>query len=105
MERENLNMERKNLKIKHSTISSSYEDGGLKDVDVFAKVISLQCSWKTPPHFCSSNIIYFGQKEPIKVQILRLSSVGSKFGKFLMSFFKAQVSSSSNLASFFSVMA
>ena len=35
------------------------------------------------------------------MQILRLSSVRSKF----MSFFKAQVSSSSNFASFFSVMA
>ena len=27
-------------------------------------------SWKiTPRHFCSSNIIYFGKKEPIKVKI------------------------------------
>ena len=31
----------KNPKIKHSTLSNSY--GGLKDVGVFAKVISLQC--------------------------------------------------------------
>ena len=38
------------------------------------------------------------------MEILRLSSVGSKFAKFLMSFFKAQVSSSSNFPSFFSVM-
>ena len=36
---------RKNLKIKHSTLSSSYGHGGLKDVDVFIKDISLQCSW------------------------------------------------------------
>ena len=35
----------KNPKIKHSTLSNSCEDGGLKDVDVFTKVISLQCSW------------------------------------------------------------
>ena len=34
----------KNPKIKHSTLSNSYEDGGLKDIDVFTKVISLQCS-------------------------------------------------------------
>ena len=34
----------KNPKIKHSTFSNSYEDGGLKDVDVFKKVINLQCS-------------------------------------------------------------
>ena len=52
----------------------------------------------------SPNIKYFGQKEPIKVQILRLWSVESEFAKFLISFFKAQVSSSSNLVSFFSVM-
>ena len=38
------------------------------------------------------------------MQILRPSSVGSKFTKFIMSFFKAQVSSSSNFVSFFSVM-
>ena len=31
----------KNPKIKHSTLSNSYKDGGLKDVDVFTKVISL----------------------------------------------------------------
>ena len=37
-------MERKKYKTKHSTILNSYQDGGLKDVDVFAKVISLQCS-------------------------------------------------------------
>ena len=35
----------KNSKIKHSTLSNSYQDGGLKDVDVFTKVITLQCSW------------------------------------------------------------
>ena len=36
---------RKNPKIKHSTLSNSYKDSGLKDVDVFTKVISRQCSW------------------------------------------------------------
>ena len=36
---------RKNPKIKHSTLSESYKDSGLKDVDVLAKVISLQCLW------------------------------------------------------------
>ena len=36
---------RKNRKIKASTLSNSYEDGGLKDVNVFTKVISMQCSW------------------------------------------------------------
>ena len=35
----------KNPKIKHSTLSNSYEGGGLKEVDVFTKVNSLQCTW------------------------------------------------------------
>ena len=35
----------KNPKIKQSTLSKSYEDGILKDVDVFTKIIALQCSW------------------------------------------------------------
>ena len=38
------------------------------------------------------------------MQILRLSRVKLKFAKFLMSFLKAQVSSSSNFALFFSDM-
>ena len=38
------------------------------------------------------------------MSFLRFLSVGSKFSRFLMSFFKAQVVSSSNFASFFSVM-
>ena len=36
-----LDMERKNPNMKHWTLSNSYEDGGLKDVDVFTNVISL----------------------------------------------------------------
>ena len=35
----------KNPKIKNSTLSNPYEYGGLKNVDIFSKVISLQCSW------------------------------------------------------------
>ena len=35
----------KNLKIKHLTLSNSFKDSGLKDVDVLTKVISLHCSW------------------------------------------------------------
>ena len=38
-------MEWKKSKNKISTHSDSYEDGGLKDVDIFKKVVSLQCSW------------------------------------------------------------
>ena len=35
----------KNLKIKNSTLCNDYEYGGLKNVDIFSKVVSLQCSW------------------------------------------------------------
>ena len=35
----------KNPKIKHSTLSNKYENGGLKNIDVFSKVVNLQCSW------------------------------------------------------------
>ena len=35
----------KNTKIKKSTLCNSYENGGLKDIDIFYKIISLQCSW------------------------------------------------------------
>ena len=58
----------------------------------------------TPLYIFSSSIIYFRQKKPIKVQLLRLSSVGSKLVKLLMSFFKVQVSSYSCFALFFCVM-
>ena len=32
-------------KIKNLTLSSSYQDGGLKNVNIKAKIISLHCSW------------------------------------------------------------
>ena len=34
----------KNPKIKHKTLSNNDGDGGFKKVDIFTKVISLQCS-------------------------------------------------------------
>ena len=36
---------KKKTKIKRSTLCNSYENGGLKDIDIFYKIISLQCSW------------------------------------------------------------
>ena len=39
----------------------------------------------------NSHIIYFVQKNPVKLKVLTLLSVESKFAKFLMAFFKAQV--------------
>ena len=32
-------------KIKNSTLCSDYEYSGLKNIDIFSKVLSLQCSW------------------------------------------------------------
>ena len=32
-------------KIKHDTLSNDYENGGLKSVDIFSKIVGLQCSW------------------------------------------------------------
>ena len=32
-------------KIKHDTLCNHYKDGGLKNVDIRIKIISLQCSW------------------------------------------------------------
>ena len=35
----------KNPKIKKRTLCNDYEYGGLKNVNIFSKVVSLQCSW------------------------------------------------------------
>ena len=35
----------KNPKIKHTTFSNNYDNGGLKNIDISSKIISLQCSW------------------------------------------------------------
>ena len=31
--------------IKRSTVCNDYDNGGLKSVDFFSKIVSLQCSW------------------------------------------------------------
>ena len=41
----NLIWNEKNSRIKHSILSNSYKDSGFESCDIFAKVISLQCSW------------------------------------------------------------
>ena len=54
--------------------------------------------WKiTPLYFCNSNLVYFGQKEPIEKKISNFWVVRWKFIKFLMSYLKPQVSFSFNL--------
>ena len=35
----------KNPKIKHTTLCNNYDNGGLKNIDISSKIISLQCSW------------------------------------------------------------
>ena len=35
----------KKSKIKHSTLCNEYKNGGLKNVDIKLKIISLKCSW------------------------------------------------------------
>ena len=32
-------------KIKYDTLCNDYEHGRLKSVDIFSKIVSLQCSW------------------------------------------------------------
>ena len=34
-----------NSKLKHTTLCNEYEQGGLKNVDIFFKITSLKCSW------------------------------------------------------------
>ena len=60
-------------------------------------------SWKiTPLYF--SNLIYFGQKQPIEVKFLDFWVVGWKFTKSFMSYLKPKVSFSLNFASLFNIM-
>ena len=62
-------------------------------------------SWKTNPlYFFSSYLMYFGQKEPIKITFSDFWEVGWKFIKFLMSYLKPQISFSLNFPLLFSVM-
>ena len=36
---------RKNPKIRHSTLCNTYENGSLKSIDIPNKLTSFQCSW------------------------------------------------------------
>ena len=62
-------------------------------------------SWKiTPLYFCTSNLVYFAQKEPIEKKISNFWGFRWKHTKFFISYLKPQVSFFLNFASFFSVM-
>ena len=43
--KKNFIWQKKKPKIKRSTLCNSYKNGGVKDIDIFYKIISLQCSW------------------------------------------------------------
>ena len=58
----------------------------------------------TPLYFLSSNIIYFGQKQLIKVQIFEIFECLGQNLLFLMSVLNWQVNSFSNCVSFFIVI-
>ena len=59
----------------------------------------------TPLYFLSSNINYFGKKQPIKVQFFEIfECLGQNLSTFLMLLLNWQVSSFSNFVSFFIVI-
>ena len=37
--------DKKNAEIKNTTLCCDYAGGGLKSVDIFSKIVSLECSW------------------------------------------------------------
>ena len=57
----------------------------------------------TPLYFFRSNVVYFAEKGPIKVQIFYFLVLRSNFTKFL-SFLKQKISFSSNFAPLFGIM-
>ena len=62
-------------------------------------------SWKiTPLYLCSSNLVYFREKEQIEKEFSDFWVVGWKFANFLMSYLKPQAGFSLNFASLFSAM-
>ena len=59
---------------------------------------------RTSLYFCSSNLLYFVQKEPIEKKSLDFWVVGWKFTKYLMSYMKLQIIFSLHFLSIFSFM-
>ena len=61
--------------------------------------------WKiTPLYMCTSDLVCFGQKEPIEKKLSDFWVFGWKFTKFLKSYLKPKVSFSLNFLSLVSVM-
>ena len=70
-------------KIRHETTCKDYKDGGLKNVDISYKIVSLQCSWIR--RLYDNN---FHEWKLIPLHLIALS-FGSKFKCF---FFKSMTS-------------
>ena len=75
----------KNPKIKNSTLCNDYQYGGLRNVDIFSKVVSLKCSWLFDNNFHQWKIIplylfrqYLGKNFNLQVS----HSILRKFPKF-----------------------
>ena len=69
-------------KIKHETLCNDYKGGGLQNIDVFKKIISLQCSWIRRLHDNS-----FHEWKLIPLFLIK-NSLGSSFKFHSNLFFK-----------------
>jgi len=88
----------KNPKIKHDTLCKNYEQGGLKSVNIFSKIVSLQCSWvqklfdkifhewKVIPLYLFE--LYLGKNFKFHSNLLIRSSLLQKFPSYYQEIFK-----------------
>ena len=72
-------------KIKHETLCNDYKGGGLQNIDVFKKIISLQCSWIRRLH---DNLFHEWKLIPL---FLIKNSLGSSFKFHSNLFFKRNI--------------
>ena len=72
-------------KIKHETLCNDYKGGGLQNIDVFKKIISLQCSWIRRLHDNS-----FHEWKLIPLFLIK-NSLGSSFKFHSNLFFKRNI--------------
>ena len=89
-------MEKRSPKLKHTTLCNKYEQGGLKNVDIFSKITSLQCSrikrlyddsfytWKVIPLFFIKNRL--GKNFVFHSNLSIKQKVVKKFPKFYQEF-------------------
>ena len=96
------------LQCQHTKILSWWSTKGVLPYfqpRLLSEILTITNLWHAPCRVWTCTcVFYFGEKDPIKVPILTLSSALWKFAKFFMSFSISPVSFSSNITSFFSVM-